>query len=122
MMNNSILKDMRKAIGLNEDSEDFDTELLMHINSAIGILSQNGVTINKIITDDTYMWSELIDVNKEEENEFFQMVPLYMKMKTKLLFDPPPPSTVDQYKNTEEELLWRLKAAYENYNLDTQRR
>lgn len=118
MLNNSILKDMRLALGLSEDSEDFDTELLMFINSSIATLRQNGVILSKTVDSSDVTWNDLKQ-DDVESNEYFQMIPLYMKLKTKLLFDPPPPSTVDQYKNAEEELLWRLKTAYEKYEVDT---
>lgn len=42
-LNKSILEDVREAVGLTSDTTDYDTELIMHINTAIGKLNQNGV-------------------------------------------------------------------------------
>lgn len=112
-LTNSVLKDVRSSVGLTEDSEDFDTELLMHINSAIGELVQNGVTSNTLIVGVDQTWGDLTDPSKVEGNEYFQMVPLFITMSTKFLFDPPPPSTVEFYQNNINKLLWRLKIAYE---------
>jgi hypothetical protein len=39
----SILKDIRAAVGFDPEVGDYDADLLMHINSSIGRLNQNGV-------------------------------------------------------------------------------
>lgn len=117
-LDNSILEDIRVAVGLTRDVTDFDTELLMHINAAIGKLNQNGVGNFIIVTDTTQTWNDLRDISKIEGNKYFQLVPLYLSLNTKLLFDPPPPSTVEYYSKNIDELLWRLKTAYEELPID----
>jgi hypothetical protein len=49
---NSILEDIRVAVGLDATTSDYDTELLMHINSAIGKLNQNGVGNFLVVNDE----------------------------------------------------------------------
>lgn len=115
-VDNSILKDIREAVGLARDSADFDTELLMHINSNISKLNQNGVGKFLIVKDDTSPWTDLQDSTQTEGNKYFQMVPLFIALSTKLLFDPPPPSSVQYHSQNAEQLLGRLKIAYENYS------
>lgn len=110
----SVLKDIREAVGLSSDNSDFDTDLLMHINSSIGKLNQNGVGKYVLIKDETQTWEDLIDSSQIGNHEYFQMVPLYISLSTKLLFDPPPPSSVEYHSRNIDELLWRLKIAYEN--------
>lgn len=112
-LEHSILEDVREAVGLNRDVMDFDTDLLMHINSAIGKLNQNGVGNILLVTDVTSTWRDLQDVTQIEGNKYFAMVPLFIVVSTKIIFDPPPPSTVEYYNRSIDESLWRLKVAYE---------
>lgn len=112
-MSDSILEDIRIAVGLSRDVSDFDTELIMHVNSAMGELNQNGVGNPIAITDTTQTWGDFQDPLKVEGNKYFHMVPLFITLSTKLIFDPPPPSTVEYYSKNIDKLLWRLKIAYE---------
>lgn len=112
-LENSILKDVRSAVGLSEDTVDFDTDLLMHINSAIGKLNQNGVGMFVVVSDDTTTWRDLQDPTQIHGNMYFQMIPMFIMVNVKVIFDPPPPSMVDYYKQSIDETLWRLKAAFE---------
>lgn len=118
-LENSILEDVRKAVGLSRDTVDFDTDLVMHINSAIGELRQNGVTLSTTVTDTSTTWGDLQNPLRTDANEYFHMVPLFVTLSTKLIFDPPPPSTVEYYSNNISKILWRLKIAYEEYTTTT---
>lgn len=109
----SILKDIRLGVGLTEESTDFDADLIMHINSAIAELQQNGVGQFTSVTDTTATWLDLQDPLQTEGNRYFGMVPLFITLNTKLIFDPPPPSTVQYHSQHINQLLWRLKIAYE---------
>ena len=115
----SILKDIRVAVGLSEDTVDFDTELVMHINAAISKLNQVGVGSFIIVNDESKTWGELQDPLQIEGNKFFAMVPLFITLSTKLIFDPPPPSTVEYYSKNIDELLWRLKVHFEEPTIVT---
>ena len=112
-VNNSILQDVRTAVGLDATTSDFDTELIMHINSAIGRLNQNGVGNFLVVENEGQVWNDLLNPLQTAGNQYFQLVPLFVALSTKLIFDPPPPSTVEQYVNNIEQSLWRLKLAYE---------
>lgn len=109
----SILENIREAVGLESTVTDFDTDLLMHINSAIGTLNQNGVGNFIVVEDDVPVWGDLQDPTQTDGNKYFKMVPLFITLKTKLLFDPPPPSSVQYHSTNADEILWRLKVAYE---------
>lgn len=100
-------------MGLSEDTVDFDTDLLMHINSAIGKLNQNGVGNFLVVTDETQTWNDLQDPLQVEGNKYFQMIPLFITISTKIIFDPPPPSSVQYHSSNVDQILWRLKIAYE---------
>lgn len=112
-INKSILKNIRESVGLTPTNIDFDTELLMHINTAISKLNQNGIGKFIIVKDEESTWNELIDPLQTEGNKYSQMIPLYITLSTKLLFDPPPPSNVQYHSTNAQELLWRLKILYE---------
>jgi hypothetical protein len=112
-VNNSILQDVRTAVGLSSDTVDFDTDLLMHINSAIGELNQNGIGNFLIVENESQKWIDLQNPSQTEGNKYFQMIPLFITLSTKLLFDPPPPSSVQYHASNANQILWRLKIAYE---------
>lgn len=110
----SVLRNVKETLGLDPDTSHFDVELLLYINSAIVKLNQNGVGKNTIIEDESTKWLDIQDPDQAEGNKTFSMVPLYVNLSTKIIFDPPPPSMVDYYSKQMDELLWRLKVAYEN--------
>jgi hypothetical protein len=109
----SILQEIRVAVGLSSDTVDFDTELLMHINGAIGKLNQNGIGNFLVVNDEVPTWNDLQNPDQVEGNKYFQMIPLFIAMSTKVVFDPPPPSAVSVYQSNIDQYLWRLKVAYE---------
>lgn len=108
----SILTSVKKMLGITEEYDHFDADIIMHINSVFMILTQLGVgpTEGFIIEDDTSTWSEFIpDVMK------LQAVKSYIFMKVKLLFDPPTSSAVTEaYNRSISEFEWRLKVAAES--------
>jgi hypothetical protein len=112
VLSDNILTDIREAIGLSSEPSPFDKEILMHINSAIGKLNQNGVG-NVIMVTQSTTWQDLQDPVQVNGNEYFHMIPLFITLSTKMIFDPPPPSTVEYYASNVDQILWRLKIAYE---------
>lgn len=112
-LGNSILEDIREAVGLGKGTVDFDTELIMYINIAIGKLNQNGVGNIIAVTDTTKTWRDLQNPLSIKGNESFYMIPGFIKLSVKMIFDPPPPSSVDYLTRSIDEILWRLKIAYE---------
>lgn len=108
----SILETVRNFVA-GKDNKEFDDELVLHINSSIVKLNQNGVGNNIFVISEEKSWNDLKDETQIEGNKSFQMVPLYITLSTQLLFDPPPPSNVEYHSKSADELLWRLKIAYE---------
>ena len=111
-MDGSILEHVRMSVGLTEDNSEFDVELLNHINMAIGKLNQNGVGETLIITDESATWQDLLGLGASER-ETIGMIPTFMSLNVKMLFDPPPPSSVEFHIRSLDELLWRLKLSHE---------
>jgi len=118
-LTNSVLEDVRETVGLTRDTSDFDGELLLHINSSLVILRQNGIGSIVSIEDTTTTWSDVQDPLQIEGNKFFDLVPLFINLNVKMLFDSPPPSTIEYYSKTIDQTLWRLKVAYEDFTIPT---
>ena len=102
----SILTSIKKLLGIEEEYTQFDTDIIMHINTVFTILTQVGVGPAKgfSIKDKTAVWSDftegVIDLNS---------IQTYIFLKVKLLFDPPTSSAVIESMNRSiSELEWRL--------------
>lgn len=107
----SILTSVKKMLGIEEEYTHFDTDLIIHINSVLSILTQIGIgpSVGFMITDKTATWQDFI---ADEEN--LTLVKSYVFLKVKLLFDPPLSSSVlECYKTQINEYEWRLNIAVE---------
>lgn len=105
----SILTSIKKMLGITEEYEQFDTDLVIHINSVFSILTQLGVGPAEgfFIQDKYAKWS---DFTNEEVK--IQMVKSYIYLKVKLIFDPPLGSAVmEAMKQQISELEFRLNVA-----------
>ena len=105
----SILTSIKKLLGIIEDYEHFDPDIIMHINSVFSILTQLGVgpADGFSITGAGETWSDYIQDEKKLE-----MVKSYIYQKVRLLFDPPTSSALmEAANNAVAELEWRLNAA-----------
>lgn len=103
---NSILTSIKKMLGIVEECEDFDTDIIIHINTALSSLTQIGVGPSDgfLITDKSSEWSNFINDNKKLE-----MIKTYIFLKVKNVFDPPASSTVKEiYNQNISELEWRI--------------
>lgn len=107
MNTDSILTTIKKHLGLTEDYEYFDLDIIDHINSTFSILNQLGVgpSYGFSIKDKEAVWSDFIPDNDPKLN----MVISYMEKKVKLMFDPPLSTAVAEATNKLiAELEWRL--------------
>lgn len=106
----SILTSIKKLLGIAEEYEHFDNDIIMHINSVFMILTQLGVGPSKgfVITDSSASWDDFLP----EGGEKLQAVKTYMYMKVRLMFDPPNSSAVMESMNRMvSEFEWRLNVA-----------
>lgn len=104
----SILTSIKKQLGIVDEYEHFDPEIIMSINSALFTLNQIGVGPSEgfSIEDKTTTWDEFTDISKIEA------VKTYVYMKVRLVFDPPASSAhLESMKNQINELEWRLNIA-----------
>jgi hypothetical protein len=107
----SILASTKKNLGLSDDYDAFDLDVIMHINSVFTVLSQLGIgPANGFrIEDRSTTWDDFIgdDVNRDS-------VKTYMFLRVKLYFDPPGTSFhIAAIEKQIEELGWRLNVQRE---------
>lgn len=103
----SILTSIKKLLGIEPDYTDFDTEIIIHINSIFTILSQLGVGPEEgfSITSESETWRNYIGDSIRD----YELIKSYMYLKVKLIFDPPASSSVaESYKQQINEYEFRL--------------
>lgn len=111
-MDESILNSIKKLLGIAEDYNYFDQDIIMDINAALMILTQLGVGPSKgfLITDDSDTWNDFVNNGGN-----LGSIQSYVYMKVKLMFDPPQNSfTVDSMTKLVNEFEWRLNVAADN--------
>lgn len=111
----SILNTVKKLLGIDPSSEDFDVDLLIHINSVMTILNQMGVgPASTVIIDKDTPWTIFT-----EDKTYLEAVKSYMYMKVRMMFDPPTSGgAIDACNNIIKELEWRLYSL-ENFKEDS---
>ena len=106
----SILISIKKLLGIVEEDESFDDELVIHINSVFFTLYQLGVGPKGFsIEDETATWETFL-----EDREDLQAVRSYIYLRVRLMFDPPQMGyLVESMKKQCEEFEWRLNVQVE---------
>lgn len=104
-MNESILTSIKKLLGIPEEYEAFDQDLIIHISTMLTRLYQVGVGVSNFsIVDKSATWDQfLIDESK------YQQAKTYVYIRVRLLFDPPQSGAANEaFKETLRELEWLL--------------
>lgn len=107
----SILDSVKKMLGIESEYTHFDSDIIMHINTTMSVLTQLGVGPKEgySIADNTTTWSDYVGTDKRLE-----MIKTYFGLKVRLLFDPPMSSAVmESMKQMLSEYEWRLNVAVE---------
>ena len=118
-MEESILKTIKQLIGCPDDFEQFDLDLIVHINSAFATLTQLGVGPKEgyRITGADNAWSEF-----EDNVQKLSLIKDYVYIKTRLLFDPPTSgSLMDSLKEQHKEMECRLYILYDPISEDDEK-
>lgn len=107
----SILTSIKKLLGIGEDYEHFDADIIIHINSVLMILNQLGVGVEGFaIKDKTAIWTDFMS-----DETMIESVKSYVYLKVRLIFDPPQSSAViSAIERTISELEWRINVWVEN--------
>ena len=140
-METSILTTIKKLLGLPSETDAFDLDIMVHINSVLSTLNQMGIgkTAGFVISDETATWEQFFEdddldipllTESEEEpgtfeestetisvdSVFQQQVKSYIYIKVKLLFDPPANGNIlSAMKENAKEIetrLYTLKGGY----------
>lgn len=107
----SVLNTVKKMLGIPVEYDAFDTDIVIHINSVLSILSQMGVlssdgdkeTVTEIF-DGSTKWSEIIGDDKTISG-----IRTYVYLKVRLLFDPPTNSALlESFNRQINEFEYRL--------------
>lgn len=103
----SILDSIKQLLGIGQDDDSFDRDLIMYINGALMIVNQLGVgpTSGYFITDKNNTWDEFtlgrIDLEAIKTD-------IYLRVR--LIFDPPQNSfLVSSIKEQIQEYDWRIE-------------
>lgn len=109
----SILISIKKLLGIVEEDKQFDTDIIIHINTVLMVLTQIGVGPSEgfAIMDEYSTWENFIG-----DKPYLNSVKSYMYLRVKTLFDPPLSSAaMDSMKRLADEFEWRLQVAVENH-------
>lgn len=109
----SILTSVKKLLGILEDCTEFDSDIIMNINSAITTLYQLGVGKEGFVIESK---EETYEDLLEELTPMFQNVKMYLFLKTRLGFDPPQTQAlITSTKEMISELEWRIQVQMDEY-------
>lgn len=104
--NDSILTSIKKLMGLTEEYDAFDQDILILINSIFFELEQIGVKAKEgfVLSDKTAVWSDYSD-----DDRLLNALKPYIYMKTKITFDPPTSSgALDSMNRIIDRFEWRI--------------
>lgn len=107
----SILTSIKKLLGITEDFEAYDPDIILYTNMVLANLNQIGVGPDEgfQIEDKSDTWESFLDGDPRLNN-----VKAYIATKVRLLFDPPPTSFgIDALEKVALELETRIYIARE---------
>jgi hypothetical protein len=102
----SILASIKKILNLHDTYTEFDTDVVLHINSVFPVLQQLGIgPANGFMIDGREVsWSEYLGDDLNLNN-----VKTYVALRVRMLFDPPGTSYhINAMEEQIKELEWRL--------------
>lgn len=105
-METSILKTIKKLVGTSNEDDNFDIDIITHINSAISIVTDLGIGPEEgfSITSESETWQSFLGTDKRLEK-----VKTFIYAKVKLIFDPPTsPAVIDSLTRIINEFEWRI--------------
>lgn len=105
----SILNTIKKMLGISEDYDAFDTDIIVGINSAIMALTQIGVgpADGFVVKDSAQTWMDFLG-----DRQGIESVKQYIYCKTKIAFDPPTSSfVIEAMKEIIRETEFRISVA-----------
>ncbi len=113
-MDERILDTIKTLLGeVDSNYDDFNAELIIHINDALSRLKSLGVGVGgSYLVDGTETWSAFTD-----DEESLPMVQSYVYFKIKPVFDPPEHSfTVNTFEKLADKYEWLLACRADEYS------
>lgn len=107
----SVLLSVKHQLGVGDDDNAFDEDLINCINMALNTLTQLGLEPKEGIRifDENDTWDDVIGDDLRLET-----IKTYIFMKVKMAFDPPQSGgLIDVYKSQIAEMEWRLNVTLE---------
>lgn len=126
MITESILISIKKMLGIEKEDTDFDTDIIIHINTALMDLTQLGVGPEEgfMIQNDTNTWNEFLGYSSGSNSPYpyseatstkIEAVKTCVYLKVKLVFDPPESSSQIEAINRQiDRLEWRINVQAES--------
>lgn len=102
----SILDSVKKMLGIEQEYNHFDTDIIIHINSVLMILNQLGIGPDKpfVINGADQTWSDFLG-----DSKLVELCRSYMYLKVRLIFDPPTTGVLHEAMERQiKEFEWRL--------------
>lgn len=103
----SILDSVKAYLGISEDDEAFDQDIIMAINAVLVVLHQFGIGTDEVytISDNSSTWSDFLT------DDPIGGIREYVGMRVRILFDPPSNNQVmAALKEQIDEFGWRILA------------
>ena len=103
----SILQTIRRMIGPSILDNEFDLDLVVHINSVLFDLNELGVGPKEgfVITGETETWADFLG----EDAKNLEAVKTFIFLKVKMIFDPPTVGgVINAYEKLIKEYEWRI--------------
>ena len=111
VLTESILTSIKKLLGIDESYEAFDTDIIIHINSALFFANQLGIgpASGFRIADKSKVWSDFVGSRQDLDG-----VQDYVYLKVKIVWDPPQAGYLveaikEQIKELEVRLNWQAE-------------
>lgn len=100
----SVLNSVKDSLGIDEEYNAFDGDILAYINGALSTAHQLGAVDDVTVLDETTTFGAIIN-----ENTQLNALYMYLIMSVHLVFDPPQNSfLVKSLEDQIQELKWRL--------------
>lgn len=115
-MSESILVSIKKLLGIEPEYNHFDQDIIMHINTALMILHQEGIGPDEpmMIEDGSTTWQDFFGDKTD-----IIAVKTWLGLKVRLYFDPPQNSAhINAINENLRELEWRMYSAVSSKNFD----
>lgn len=113
-MEESVLKSVKRMIGVSEDDTAFDYVILASVNAVLLDLRQIGVNGGvDSISGDNETWSDICSDN------VVSVIPAYVGLRVRLMFDPPASDAlVKAIREEIERVEWRIRIEVDHEQLE----